>query len=151
MANGCFLSIQNEICCIELGLYMYFAFGQHLIGEEGGWHQKKAQNESNIGVYASSVFSISNLKDGPANIQQGLSIRVTLSSKWQAAGWRECYWQVKSRDAVKPCGSTGTPTQYHNIIRTKMWQVPHMRNPGQVCLAFIKRNKHESFRETLLN
>lgn len=84
-ANGCFLSIQSEICYIELvpkqRLYVYFAFGEHLIGEEGGWHQKKAQNESNIGVYASSVFSISNLKDGPANIQQGLSIRVTLSSK----------------------------------------------------------------------
>lgn len=85
IANGCFLSVQNEIHCIALvpkqRLYMCFAFGEDLIGEEDGWHQGRVQNESNIGVYASRVFSVSNLNDGPVSIQKGLSIRVSLSPK----------------------------------------------------------------------
>ena len=61
IANGYFLSIQNEIHCIapvpKQRLHMCFAFGEDLIGEEDGWHQERVQNESNTGVYASRVFS----------------------------------------------------------------------------------------------
>ena len=159
IANGCFLSVQNEIHCIALvpkqRLYMCFAFGEDLIGEEDGWHQGRVQNESNIGVYASRVFSVSNLNDGPVSIQKGLSIRVSLSPKWHVADWSATgRWSPEM--LWNPQEATGTSPPYHNVIRTKVWKVPQMRNPDQICLAFKKEKKkskktHESFREKLLN